>query len=38
MEHGKDRVTAAIEGSEEVWGAIVASILTHIAVFVPLLF
>jgi HAE1 family hydrophobic/amphiphilic exporter-1 len=38
MEHGKDRVTAAIEGSEEVWGAIVASVLTHIAVFVPLLF
>jgi HAE1 family hydrophobic/amphiphilic exporter-1 len=38
MEHGKDRITAAIEGSEEVWSAIVASILTHIAVFVPLLF
>src|SRR5437588_490184 len=38
MEHGKDRLTAAIEGSEEVWSAIVASILTHIAVFVPLLF
>jgi hydrophobic/amphiphilic exporter-1 (mainly G- bacteria), HAE1 family len=38
MEHGKDRVTAAIEGSEEVWSAIVASVLTHIAVFVPLLF
>jgi HAE1 family hydrophobic/amphiphilic exporter-1 len=38
MEHGKDRVTAAVEGSEEVWGAIVASVLTHIAVFVPLLF
>jgi hydrophobic/amphiphilic exporter-1 (mainly G- bacteria), HAE1 family len=38
MEHGKDRVTASVEGSEEVWGAIVASILTHIAVFVPLLF
>src|ERR1700704_2697965 len=37
-EHGKDRVTASIEGSEEVWSAIVASILTHIAVFVPLLF
>ena len=36
--HGKDRVTAAIEGSEEVWSAILASILTHIAVFVPLLF
>ena len=35
---GKDRVTAAIDGSEEVWSAILASILTHIAVFVPLLF
>jgi HAE1 family hydrophobic/amphiphilic exporter-1 len=38
MKMGKDRVTAAIEGSEEVWSAIVASVLTHIAVFVPLLF
>jgi hydrophobic/amphiphilic exporter-1 (mainly G- bacteria), HAE1 family len=38
MEHGKDRMKAAVEGSEEVWSAIVASILTHIAVFVPLLF
>src|SRR5262249_42452633 len=38
MEHGKERMKAAIEGSEEVWSAIVASILTHIAVFVPLLF
>ena len=37
-EHGKDRLTASIEGSEEVWSAILASILTHIAVFVPLLF
>ena len=36
--HGKDRVTASIDGSEEVWSAILASILTHIAVFVPLLF
>jgi hydrophobic/amphiphilic exporter-1 (mainly G- bacteria), HAE1 family len=35
---GKDRVTAAIDGSEEVWSAILAAILTHIAVFVPLLF
>jgi hydrophobic/amphiphilic exporter-1 (mainly G- bacteria), HAE1 family len=35
---GKDRMTAAIEGSEEVWSAILASTLTHIAVFVPLLF
>ena len=36
--HGKDRETASIDGSEEVWAAILASILTHIAVFVPLLF
>jgi hydrophobic/amphiphilic exporter-1 (mainly G- bacteria), HAE1 family len=38
MEHGKDRLQASIEGSEEVWSAILASTLTHIAVFVPLLF
>jgi HAE1 family hydrophobic/amphiphilic exporter-1 len=37
-EKKKDRVTASIEGGEEVWAAILASILTHIAVFVPLLF
>jgi hydrophobic/amphiphilic exporter-1 (mainly G- bacteria), HAE1 family len=35
---GKDRMTAAIDASEEVWSAILASTLTHIAVFVPLLF
>ena len=38
MEHGKDRMQAAIDASEEVWSAILASTLTHIAVFVPLLF
>jgi HAE1 family hydrophobic/amphiphilic exporter-1 len=38
MEHGKSRMQASIEGSEEVWSAILASTLTHIAVFVPLLF
>jgi HAE1 family hydrophobic/amphiphilic exporter-1 len=38
MEMGKDRMQAAIDGSEEVWSAILASTLTHIAVFVPLLF
>jgi HAE1 family hydrophobic/amphiphilic exporter-1 len=38
MEAGKPRMQAAIEGSEEVWSAIVASTLTHVAVFVPLLF
>jgi HAE1 family hydrophobic/amphiphilic exporter-1 len=31
-------MTAAIDGSEEVWSAILSSTLTHIAVFVPLLF
>jgi hydrophobic/amphiphilic exporter-1 (mainly G- bacteria), HAE1 family len=35
---GKDRMTAAIDGSEEFWSAILASTLTHIAVFLPLLF
>jgi HAE1 family hydrophobic/amphiphilic exporter-1 len=35
---GKVRMSAALEGSEEVWSAILASTLTHIAVFVPLLF
>lgn len=38
MEMGKNRLQASIEGSEEVWSAILASTLTHIAVFVPLLF
>jgi HAE1 family hydrophobic/amphiphilic exporter-1 len=38
MEHGKSRMLAAIEGSEEIWTAILASTLTHIAVFVPLFF
>ena len=38
MEMGKPRMQAAIEGSEEVWSAILASTLTHVAVFIPLLF
>ena len=38
MERGQDRVTAAVSGSEEVVSAIVASTLTQVAVFVPLLF
>jgi HAE1 family hydrophobic/amphiphilic exporter-1 len=38
LEMGKDRMTAAIDGSEEVWSAILASTLTHIAVFVPMFF
>ena len=38
LEQGQDPVTAAVNGSEEVWSAIIASSLTQIAVFVPLLF
>ena len=38
MENGKDRTTASVEGTEEVAGAIVASTLTQVAVFLPLLF
>jgi HAE1 family hydrophobic/amphiphilic exporter-1 len=38
MEKGKSRLQASIDGSEEVWSAILASTVTHIAVFVPLLF
>lgn len=38
MEHGKNRMQAAVDASEEVWSAILASTLTHIAVFIPLLF
>ena len=38
MEGGKDRMTASVDGAEEVGGAIVASTLTQIAVFLPLLF
>jgi hydrophobic/amphiphilic exporter-1 (mainly G- bacteria), HAE1 family len=35
---GKDKMTAAIDASEEVWAAILTATLTHIAVFIPLLF
>lgn len=38
LEMGKTRREAAIDGSEEIWSAILASTLTHIAVFVPLFF
>jgi HAE1 family hydrophobic/amphiphilic exporter-1 len=37
-EMGKDRVTAAIDGTKEVWGAIVAATLANIAVFIPVVF
>ena len=38
MDMGKPPRQAAIDGSEEIWSAILASTLTHVAVFVPLFF
>ena len=35
---GKSRPRAALEGASEVWGAILASTLTTVAVFLPVLF
>ncbi|MCP3979662.1 MAG: efflux RND transporter permease subunit [bacterium] len=35
---GKSRADAAFEGAREVWGAVLASTLTTIAVFVPVVF
>jgi len=35
---GKPRFQAAYEGSREVWGAVLASTLTTVAVFVPVVF
>jgi HAE1 family hydrophobic/amphiphilic exporter-1 len=37
-EMGKSRVQAAYDGTVEVWGAVLASTLTTIAVFVPIVF
>ncbi len=37
-ESGKDLVRAAYDGTVEVWGAVLASTLTTIAVFVPIVF
>jgi HAE1 family hydrophobic/amphiphilic exporter-1 len=37
-EMGKSRVQAAYDGTVEVWGAVLASTLTTIAVFVPIIF
>ncbi len=38
MEGGKTRIVASVDGADEVTGAIVASTLTQVAVFLPLLF
>ncbi len=37
-QRGKSRFRAALDGAGEVWGAVLASTLTTIAVFVPILF
>ena len=37
-EMGKDRFAAALDGTKEVWGAIVAATLANIAVFLPVVF
>ena len=37
-EMGKPRVQATIDGATEVWGAILASTLTNLAVFLPIVF
>lgn len=37
-ERGEGAVTAAVRGASEVWGAVVASTLTTLAVFLPVLF
>lgn len=37
-EMGKDTLRAALDGSAEVWGAVLASTLTTMAVFVPVIF
>lgn len=37
-EMGKSRFKAAFEGTKEVWGAVLASTLTTVAVFLPIVF
>lgn len=35
---GKERIKAAFDGAKEVWGAVLASTLTTVAVFLPVIF
>ena len=37
LEMGKPRVEAALDGAREVWGAVLASTLTTVVVFIPIL-
>lgn len=38
MEEGKDPETAAIQGTQEIWPAVTASVLTTVLAFAPMLF
>ncbi len=38
LEMGKSRIKAALEGTKEVWGAMLASTVTNVAVFLPVVF
>lgn len=38
VQMGKRRMQAAYDGTVEVWGAVLASVLTTVAVFIPVLF
>jgi len=38
LQMGKERMQAAFDGAVEVWGAILASTLTTLAVFIPIMF
>jgi HAE1 family hydrophobic/amphiphilic exporter-1 len=38
LEMGKNRLKAAFEGTQEVWGAVLAATLTTMAVFLPIIF
>ncbi len=38
IQMGKSRIKAAYDGTVEVWGAILASTLTNVAVFLPVIF
>ncbi|MDX9859011.1 MAG: efflux RND transporter permease subunit [candidate division Zixibacteria bacterium] len=38
MQMGKPRLQAAVDGTQEVWGAVLASTVTTVAVFLPVVF
>jgi multidrug efflux pump subunit AcrB len=38
MDEGKDPVTAAIKGTQEMWASVTASVLTTVVAFLPMMF